>query len=171
MKESNLQRVAERRKVAMASIDLMIERYSRIRQEEESKNGLIILAAVYGKMIDDTNGNVLIELDDVLIRDMSPASDEPNDTVKYRPINLSGYTEMVDVTVPVQCLVESGKLTFFDGSKADLAGFYDPCALLHEEQKHLLIRYSYQNCIHQLLLPDEEAVKMPKTAHRLPDVR
>ena len=45
-------RVAERRKVAMASIDLMIERYSRIRQEEESKNGLIILAAVYGKMID-----------------------------------------------------------------------------------------------------------------------
>ena len=36
----------------MASIDLMIERYSRIRQEEESKNGLIILAAVYGKMID-----------------------------------------------------------------------------------------------------------------------
>ena len=54
---------------------------------------------------------------------------------------------------------------------ADLAGFYDPCALLHEEQKHLLIRYSYQNCIHQLLLPDEEAVKMPKTAHRLPDVR
>ena len=38
----------------------------------------------------DTNGNVLIELDDVLIRDMSPASDEPNDTVKYRPINLSG---------------------------------------------------------------------------------
>ena len=105
----------------MASIDLMIERYSRIRQEEESKNGLIILAAVYGKMIDgmldliirssafylfvywrtfivldsfnfdlDTNGNVLIELDDVLIRDMSPASDEPNDTIKYRPINLSG---------------------------------------------------------------------------------
>ena len=36
------------------------------------------------------NGNLLIELDDVLIRDMSPASDEPNDTVKYRPINLSG---------------------------------------------------------------------------------
>ena len=55
-------RVAERRKVAMASIDLMIERYSRIRQEEESKNGLIILAAVYGKMIDgmlDVSNNIL----------------------------------------------------------------------------------------------------------------
>ena len=46
----------------MASIDLMIERYSRIRQEEESKNGLIILAAVYGKMIDgmlDVRRNIL----------------------------------------------------------------------------------------------------------------
>ena len=46
----------------MASIDLMIERYSRIRQEEESKNGLIILAAVYGKMIDgmlDVSNNIL----------------------------------------------------------------------------------------------------------------
>ena len=46
----------------MASIDLMIERYSRIRQEEESKNGLIILAAVYGKMIDgmlDVRNNIL----------------------------------------------------------------------------------------------------------------
>ena len=46
----------------MASIDLMIERYSRIKQEEESKNGLIILAAVYGKMIDgmlDVSNNML----------------------------------------------------------------------------------------------------------------
>ena len=74
---------------------------------------------------------------------------------------------MVDVTVPVQCLVESGRLTFFDGSKADLAGFYDPCALLHDEQKHLIIRYSYQNATHQVLLPDEDALKVPKTAHRL----
>ncbi len=46
----------------MASIDLMIERYSRIRQEEESKNGLIILGAVYGKIIDgmlDVSNNIL----------------------------------------------------------------------------------------------------------------
>ena len=52
----------------MASIDLMIERYSRIRQEEESKNGLIILAAVYGKMIDGmldvSNNNLSLSLID-----------------------------------------------------------------------------------------------------------
>ena len=78
-----------------------------------------------------------------------------------------GCSELVDVTVPVQSLVESGRLTFFEGSKADLAGFYDPCALLHDEQKHLLIRYSYQNSIHQVLLPDEEGLKLPKTIHRM----
>ena len=78
-----------------------------------------------------------------------------------------GYSELVDVTVPVQSLVESGRLTFFEGSKADLAGFYDPCALLHDEQKHLLIRYSYQNSVHQVLLPDEEGLKLPKTVHKM----
>ena len=36
----------------MASIDLMLERYCRIRSEEASKNGLVIIVAVYGKIID-----------------------------------------------------------------------------------------------------------------------
>ena len=84
-----------------------------------------------------------------------------------RFLYILGYSELVDVTVPVQSLVESGRLTFFEGSKADLAGFYDPCALLHDEQKHLLIRYSYQKSIHQVLLQDEEGSKIPKTAHRM----
>ena len=88
-----------------------------------------------------------------------------------RFLYILGYSELVDVTVPVQSLVESGRLTFFEGSKADLAGFYDPCALLHDEQKHLLIRYSYQKSIHQVLLQDEEGSKIPKTAHRMPVTR
>ena len=47
-------RVAESRKEAMASIDLMLERYSRIRSEEVSRGGLVIIAAVYGKIVDGT---------------------------------------------------------------------------------------------------------------------
>lgn len=173
LKEANLLRVAERRKEAMASMELMLERYSRIRFEEASRNGLIILAAVYGKLVDDVTGNALIDLDEVLSPRMkfnNELKTESGDNVeaeKFVPLNFSGQPEMVDVTVPVQCLVESGRLTFFDGSKADIAGFYDPCALLHDEQKHLLVRYSYQNAIHQVLLPDEDAIKMPKTAHRM----
>ena len=36
----------------MASIDLMLERFSRIRLEETSRNGLVIIAAIYGKVVD-----------------------------------------------------------------------------------------------------------------------
>jgi len=171
LKESNLLRVAESRKEAMASIDLMLERFTRIRFEEESRNGLVIVAAIYGKIVDDISGSLLINLDDAISsRDIVRSEvnlDRDEDEKKYVELNLSGCSELVDVTVPVQSLVESGRLTFFEGSKADLAGFYDPCALLHDEQKHLLIRYSYQNSIHQVLLPDEEGLKLPKTVHRM----
>jgi len=171
LKKANLLRVAESRKEAMASIDLMLERFSRIRSEEQSKNGLVIVAAIYGKVVDDISGNYLIDFDEAIIsRDNSKNEtkiDDEGETDKYIALNLSGYSELVDVTVPVQSLVESGRLTFFEGSKADLAGFYDPCALLHDEQKHLLIRYSYQKSIHQVLLQDEEGSKIPKTAHRM----
>ena len=115
--------------------------------------------------MEDLTGNILIDLDDA-IRLRTDAKDEIDlgsqieDPEKYVSLNLSGYSELVDVTVPVQSLVESGRLTFFEGSKSDLAGFYDPCALLHDEQKHLLLRYSYQNTIHQVLLSDEEGLKI-----------
>ena len=49
-------RVAESRKEAMASIDLMLERFTRIRFEEESRNGLVIVAAIYGKIVDGKEG-------------------------------------------------------------------------------------------------------------------
>ena len=47
-------RVAESRKEANASIDLMLERFRRIRSEEAAKNGLVIVAAVYGKLVEGT---------------------------------------------------------------------------------------------------------------------
>ena len=58
--------------------------------------------------------------------------------------NAVGY-EVIDVTIPVQCQVDSSsRLTFYDDSatKSELEGFYDPCALLADETKHLLIRYT-----------------------------
>jgi DnaJ family protein C protein 11 len=49
--ESVRARVAEARKEAMASIDLMKERFNRIRQDEMTKGGLVVVAAIYGKLI------------------------------------------------------------------------------------------------------------------------
>ncbi len=75
--------------------------------------------------------------------------------------------ELVDVTVPVQCLVEdNSRLTLYESaSKADLAGFHDPAPT--DDDKRLLVRYLYQGRVHQVVFGDLEGAKMPRTAHRL----
>ena len=47
-------RMAEARKDAVHSVELMRERYSRICSDEIAKNGLIVIIALYGKLL---NGN------------------------------------------------------------------------------------------------------------------
>jgi len=42
--------VAEARREAEASIDLMRERFNRIRTEEENRGGLVVLLALYGQL-------------------------------------------------------------------------------------------------------------------------
>ena len=63
--------------------------------------------------------------------------------VRLRELLLSGSATAaaaaVDVTVPVQCLVEdSGRLSLQEATKAELAGFYDPAPA--DEEKQLLVR-------------------------------
>lgn len=50
-KQSNKKRLLQKRKEAQAAIDLMTAAYSRIKNEEENKKGLIIVKALYGKLI------------------------------------------------------------------------------------------------------------------------
>ena len=82
---------------------------------------------------------MLIDVDEVLPRGSGQEED-------YTPVRLDQNvvgSEGIDVTVPVQCQVDAGsRLTFYEDSatKSELAGFYDPCALLADESKHLLIR-------------------------------
>lgn len=54
-KEMNEQRLQQKRKEAEAAISLMLAQYERIYADEESKAGLLILHAFYGKF-DDTDG-------------------------------------------------------------------------------------------------------------------
>ena len=98
---------------------------------------------------------------------------------QFPNLNLKKQTDVIDVTIPVQCLVEEGgKLTLYEGgSKTDLAGFFDPCApttvemIRQQEEKdperHLLIRYLFQNFEHQVIVGDSEGVKLPKTSHKV----
>ena len=73
---------------------------------------------------------------------------------------------IVNVTIPIQCLVEEeSRLILYEGSKSGLAGFFDPC---EDKDKHLVIQYSYRGQIHQAQIQDREQLRCPRIAHQLP---
>jgi len=90
-KEMNKSRMLEKQREAKAATELMKETVSRIRAEEESKKGLIITKALYGRFV------------------------YPQDRVVT---DESGHRdEMIDVTIPLQCLVKDSKLILHKASK------------------------------------------------------
>ncbi|KPP76026.1 dnaJsubfamily C member 11-like, partial [Scleropages formosus] len=106
---------------------LMQESVRRIIEAEESKMGLIILNAWYGKFV-------------------------TNNRRQER-------AKVIDVTVPLQCLVKDSKLILTEASKVGLPGFYDPCV---GEEKSLKLLYQFRGLMHQVLSGDMEPLRIPK---------
>lgn len=92
-KEVNKTRMMEKQKEAESATKLMKATVSRIRATEESKKGLIISKALYGRFV-------------------YPQQDQYNSD--QRPIHRD---EVIDVTIPLQCLVKDSKLILYDASK------------------------------------------------------
>uniref|UniRef100_A0A3B4X8S6 DnaJ homolog subfamily C member 11 n=1 Tax=Seriola lalandi dorsalis TaxID=1841481 RepID=A0A3B4X8S6_SERLL len=72
--------------------------------------------------------------------------------------------KVIDVTVPLQCLVKDSKLILTEASKAGLPGFYDPCV---GEEKSLKLLYQFRGVMHQVISADTEALRIPKQSHRI----
>ncbi|KAK2513556.1 Dnajc11 [Columba guinea] len=72
--------------------------------------------------------------------------------------------KVIDVTVPLQCLVKDSKLILTESSKAGLPGFYDPCV---GEEKSLKVLYQFRGVLHQVMSADNEALRIPKQSHRI----
>ncbi len=97
----------------------------------------------------------------------------------------------VDVTIPLQCLVQDSELHLTASSKvhclsldrrssqAHLNGFYDPCidepkvcsSSLHsfDLEKQLKIKYLCMGRLHEVTYDDESAVRLPMRAHLIPE--
>lgn len=91
--------MAEKKAEADAAIALMHETYSKVASEERTRNGLVILSATYGALV------------------QSPAER-----------NADPEQEILDVTVPLQCLVRDSKLNLHDSTKVhrtSLLSIYD----------------------------------------------
>lgn len=137
-KEAVKEQVGKAREEAEASLRLMEERHRRILSEEEARNGLILEQCLYG----------LIVTEEGTLKDSLELSDS-----------------VIDVTKPLQCNVEGGRLVLWEGSKSSLPGVYDPVP--GDSDKWILIRYSYQGVPHQMFCHDMDALKLPKTSHRV----
>ncbi|KAJ8400239.1 hypothetical protein AAFF_G00399330 [Aldrovandia affinis] len=72
--------------------------------------------------------------------------------------------KVIDVTVPLQCLVKDSKLILTEASKAGLPGFYDPCV---GEEKSLKLLYQFRGVLHQVLSGDTEPLRIPKQSHKI----
>ena len=80
----------QKQKEAQAAINLMRSQFERNRSEEESRGGLVIVQAKYGRII--ASGE-------------SVSSDSLD------------QSEVIDVTIPLQCLVKDSKLILYEPSK------------------------------------------------------
>ncbi|XP_063374234.1 dnaJ homolog subfamily C member 11 [Cydia amplana] len=147
--EANFERLQEMQRQARATVELMRETYSRIRSDEEKKKGLVILRALYGKLPAGASSHEV---------EAEPTGDAAS------PESPAAYTEVIDVTIPVQCLVKDSRLELLEASKADLAGFFDPCV---GEDKHLTILYNFHKNLHCCTVADSQAVVLPRNNHRI----
>ncbi|XP_052509734.1 dnaJ homolog subfamily C member 11 [Budorcas taxicolor] len=132
-RESTATDILQKKQEAEAAVRLMQESVRRIIEAEESRMGLIIVNAWYGKFVNDKSKK-------------------------------SEKVKVIDVTVPLQCLVKDSKLILTEASKAGLPGFYDPCV---GEEKNLKVLYQFRGVLHQVMALDSEALRIPKQSHRI----
>lgn len=146
--EANHERLQEMQMQARATIELMKETYSRIRSDEEKKKGLVILRAIYGRLPTGASSHEVGE----------PSGDCAT------PLSLNPYSEVIDVTIPLQCLVKGSRLELLEATKSELPGFYDPCV---GDDKHLTIQYMFHNNLHCCTVTDMQALILPRNNHRI----
>lgn len=142
-KEANVSQINEKRTEAITYRSLMMETYNRIVERESLSNGLIIERAVYGDP------------------DLITLYIDGEDQNRSIPESMDAF----DVTIAVQCMLnDSSVITFSEGSKSFLPGFYD-CNFGRE--KKLLIRYRYQSMLNQVILCERESSQLPNDHHRI----
>eukprot|EP00049_Salpingoeca_infusionum_P001346 m.47479 g.47479 ORF g.47479 m.47479 type:complete len:655 (-) comp10983_c0_seq1:205-2169(-) len=132
-RRKNAALINQRRLEALAAIRLMQETVTRKIAQEEEIHGLVIRQAWYGQ----------------LVADASAASDREE-------------TCVVDVTIPLQCLVKNSRLELQATSKANMVGFYDPCL---DEPKKLRVVYSFRQKLHEVVVDDQAELRIPQRQH------
>ena len=91
--------MAEKKREAELAVQLMRATFARVRSDEEAKKGLVIIKAVYGR---------LVNISDVNRRGSGDAGSSAD---------LDCMDEVIDVMISLQCLVKDSKLVLHETSK------------------------------------------------------
>lgn len=127
--------LTEKRRSAEAVVALIRPAAERKREAEERRQGLVIVSALFG--------NLDVEVDEEASVD-------------------AGSYPFIDVTIPLQNLVERSHLRVFEESKSSLAGFYDPCP---GEEKQLYVEYRFKGRRHEVVVLENERLLLPMREH------
>lgn len=174
IKKENADLMESRRLDAIHEIDLMREMVARRVEQEEAKDGLVILEALYGTDLPPSQLATVRVLSPQGIQDMVKTirnqlssvmvvSIQTGSTGSFDPPQALDKTDpskpYIDVTIPVQSLVLNGQLHIGGGySKSSMIGFFDPA---FGEKKRLRITYQFQKRIHQVEVDDKASVAAP----------
>ena len=72
--------------------------------------------------------------------------------------------KVIDVRIPLQCLVADSKLILRDSVKSMITGFFDPCI---GERKHLRVQYEFRGMLHEVTIENSEPLFIPRESHRI----
>lgn len=125
----NMQKLIEKKKEAEAVRQLLKQNYDKVVKQETDAKGLVIVKAVYGKS------------------SMVPIAASSN--------QLPPSGEVIDVKLPLQCLVRDSQLIQPAASKVNIPGFYDPCL---GEDKALYMKYSLNDQLFESTVTDNEPI-------------
>jgi len=123
----------EAKRKAEIDIKLMKSTVDKKVLQEKAKNGLVIQEALYGKLNDRI---------------------APGDSLEFPPY--------INVTIPLQYLVDDSKLMLHSNKKSDLLGFWDPRI---GEEKQLKVTYFFQNKLHIVVVNDNDQLMIPLRSH------
>ncbi|WVN90172.1 uncharacterized protein L203_105408 [Cryptococcus depauperatus CBS 7841] len=143
LREENQEFIKQKREDAKGAVEIMERSVEAKIIQERQHNGLIIVSAYYG-----------------LASSFTPHG--------ITGSNLSEENEeVIDVTVPVQALVQDSRLYIPGGKgKHNILGFYDPCI---GEHKQLRVRYLFRGKLHEVTVEDVAALRAPIRTHAFED--
>lgn len=145
-KSKRAKEMLERKKMAESAVSLMEETVERIVSTERARHGLLIVEAWYGKLFDHQQ------------------SDGPTTQGVGEGTDGGDEPKVIDVRIPLQCLVADSKLMLWESTKANIPGFYDPCV---GERKYLRVLYEFRGTAHEVTVENSEPLVIPRESHRV----